>query len=146
MNIKKVFSVKVFAGLFLALVTITGCNGQTENTGKTENEVSEANAGHFGDITVSDLKGMMERGEDFVLLDVRRPEEWAEGMISDKALKINFFDEDFLSQIDKLDKERSYVVYCAAGSRSAKATDKMKGMGFKKVDNLLGGYGKWSSQ
>ena len=73
------------------------------------------------------------------LIDVRTPEEYANGFI-EGAVNINFNGPDFESEIEKLDKSKPAFVYCMAGGRSSKAMQKMHEMGFEEVYNLLGGY------
>jgi rhodanese-related sulfurtransferase len=79
---------------------------------------------------------------DAVVLDVRTPEEFAEGYI-EKAINIDFYRPDFKSQIQKLDKSKSYFVYCKAGGRSASAAELMGKEGFKRVYDLDGGMTAW---
>ncbi len=69
------------------------------------------------------------------LLDVRTPEEWAKGKISSSKC-INIKEANFLSEINKLDKNIPIFVFCAAGVRSASATKKLQEAGFKSVYNL----------
>lgn len=79
------------------------------------------------------------------MLDVRTPKEFKKGHI-DGAKNMNYYDDDFDAQIEKLDKDKPVYVYCHSGGRSAKAMSLMKEKGFKEVYNLLGGYGAWVSQ
>ena len=78
------------------------------------------------------------------ILDVRTPEEWEEGTIKG-ATKMDFFDNDFDHQLEKLDKTKPVYVYCKSGGRSGKAAKKMEKMGFTTVYNLLGGIGAWNA-
>ena len=78
------------------------------------------------------------------LIDVRTPKEIANGKISD-ALEIDFRSDAFKTEISKLDKNKSYVVYCKSGGRSHNAYNIMKELGFSKVKDLEGGYKAWSS-
>ena len=78
------------------------------------------------------------------MLDVRTPEEWAEGVIED-AIKMNFFDEDFNAQLTQLDKNKPVYVYCKSGGRSGKTATQMEAMGFTAVYNLVGGIGAWDA-
>jgi rhodanese-related sulfurtransferase len=48
-----------------------------------------------------------------------------------------------MNRISKLDKEQPFLIYCAAGGRSAKAGALMQSLGFKKVYELKGGYRNW---
>jgi len=74
-----------------------------------------------------------------MLIDLRTPPEFESGTING-AVMINFLDEDINQQLGKLDRNKNYYIFCEQGARSKKCLDKMKGMGFKKVYNLVGGY------
>lgn len=76
------------------------------------------------------------------LVDVRTKEEYDTGHIKD-ALNINVQDSSFLSQIDKLDKNKPILVYCRSGKRSNDATEIMKKAGFTRIVNLEGGILSW---
>ncbi len=90
------------------------------------------------------LKNMLSKSSDMVLLDVRTPEEIADGKI-DGALELDYFADSFSTEIDKLDKNKHYLVYCRSGGRSAKSIALMKEKGFEKCTNLKGGYTAWST-
>lgn len=81
-----------------------------------------------------------------VILDVRTPEEFAEGHIKGQAktLNLNYFANDFVSMVStKVKKDQIVLVYCAAGGRSASACKDLKKAGFKKIYDLEGGYNNW---
>lgn len=77
-----------------------------------------------------------------ILLDVRTPEEAAGGIIPG-AIVMDFNAPDFKAKVSKLDKDKTYFVYCKVGGRSGQATELMGNKGFKKVFNLKGGYMAW---
>lgn len=77
-----------------------------------------------------------------ILVDVRTPEEMAEGYI-DKATNIDFLDESFPKKIETLNKNKTYLLYCRTGKRTAKAADMMKAAGFKNIYILDGGITTW---
>jgi len=79
---------------------------------------------------------------DNVILDVRTPEEIADGKI-DNAIELNFYDDDFSDRLLAMDKDKEYIVYCKGGGRSAKTARLMIKNGFEKVNNLEGGYKAW---
>ncbi|OHD55351.1 MAG: hypothetical protein A2014_07205 [Spirochaetes bacterium GWF1_49_6] len=79
----------------------------------------------------------------FVIIDVRKPEEYADGHIPGST-NINLYDADFRQKLDGLDKDKVYLVYCRAGSRSAKAAQIMAELKFKKIYNMEGGFDSWS--
>ena len=77
------------------------------------------------------------------LIDVRTPEEFAEGHIPN-ALNINVMNEDFLDlATSALDKERIVAVYCRSGRRSKNAAGQLVKEGFIVVE-LEGGFLGWN--
>ena len=78
------------------------------------------------------------------VLDVRTPAEFAEGHLAN-SLNIDFQSGNFDSQIQTLDKSKSYAVYCRSGVRSAMAAEEMSHLGFKFVSNMVGGILEWSA-
>jgi rhodanese-related sulfurtransferase len=76
------------------------------------------------------------------ILDVRTPEEVAEGHLAN-ATTINFLSPDFTSQVASLNKKGTYLLYCRSGNRTRKAADTMQKMGFKHVYMLEGGIIAW---
>ncbi|MDG0818142.1 rhodanese-like domain-containing protein [Bdellovibrio svalbardensis] len=72
-----------------------------------------------------------------VLLDVRTPEEYSEGHIP-QAINIDVKNQNFKTEVAKLDREDSYKVYCRSGKRSQQAVGIMKDLGFKHLENLGG--------
>ncbi len=77
-----------------------------------------------------------------VVLDVRTPKEFAEGHIPG-AVNIDWNAADFGSKAAALDQSKTYLVHCAVGGRSAKASDKMTALQFTNVYNLEGGMKAW---
>ncbi|REJ81986.1 MAG: rhodanese-like domain-containing protein [Bacteroidetes bacterium] len=73
-----------------------------------------------------------------VVLDVRTSAEYKSGKIA-KSVLIDFMRGDFISEIQKLDKNKNFYVYCRSGARSAEACRKMHSSGFKQLYNLSGG-------
>jgi rhodanese-related sulfurtransferase len=96
------------------------------------------------EISPQALRQMQAAKEDFLLIDVRQPEDWQQGIIpgatklSRGVLELN---------IDQLttDKDRRIVVYCNGGSCSALAAHMLQRMGFRDVHSLAGGYNGWKA-
>ena len=86
----------------------------------------------------------LSKKSEAIILDVRTPSEYAEGHI-EKAILVDYNSGNFESEIDKLDKSKSYLVYCRSGGRSARASELMSKKGFK-VYNLDGGISSWSGK
>ncbi len=77
-----------------------------------------------------------------VLLDVRTAGEFSMGYIPGAKL-IDLMSPNFMGQIEKLDKSKSYYVYCRSGNRSYQAGVMMRKAGFENVYNLAGGIMSW---
>ena len=83
--------------------------------------------------------------KDAQLLDVRTPEEVAEGAL-EGAQNINFYDADFKDKLSNLDINKPVFVYCRSGGRSGKCAQMCKDMGFKEIYDMKGGWLNYSSQ
>lgn len=75
------------------------------------------------------------------MLDVRTPGEFSAGSLTG-ALNIDMTSAAFASQLEKLDKTKTYFLFCRSGARSGAACQLMAEQGFK-VYNLAGGIGAW---
>ena len=131
----------------MAILVLMSCQSPASEQSSTNEETQAAQVDiqkpPFEDIDVAQFKKMMSQ-PDVVLIDVRTPGEVADGKI-EGALEINIKDASFEQKIQELDKNKTYLVYCAAGVRSAKSCNKMADMGFPNLYNLKGGYGAWSN-
>lgn len=97
----------------------------------------------FGLTSASEAEELLaEQPTSVVVLDVRTPEEFAEGRIAG-AENIDFYANDFAIQLDSLDKEQPYFVYCRSGNRSAQTIETMRSLGFTEVYELEGGILSW---
>lgn len=91
--------------------------------------------------TLSTLENVSEinfKNKNNVLLDVRTPEEFAEGHL-EGAVNIDVKDPEFEEKIATLDAKKSYYIYCKSGGRARLATEKMQEKGFKKAHNFRDG-------
>ena len=94
------------------------------------------------EIDAEELKRMQKSGEQFVLLDVREPDEHARGIIAGAVPMTRGRLELDIDQATT-DKNANIVCYCGGGSRSALAAQTLKKMGFKNPISLIGGYRGW---
>ena len=131
--------------LSLAILSFTACEGQNgAAAGAGEGETSKVSDGTpqreiiFADLSVADFKAKMN-DPNVVILDVRSDGEVAEGMI-EGARQLDYRAADFQRQVSELDKDKTYLVYCASGGRSGRACEMMKELDFAEVYNLVGGY------
>ena len=95
-------------------------------------------------IEPEDFKSSIEK-KNAVILDVRTPEEFEEAHVVG-AINIDYKDENFPDEIQKLDKGKKYFIYCRSGKRSANSRKIMNELGIKKVYDLNGGIIAWKKQ
>lgn len=81
-----------------------------------------------------------------IVIDVRTPAEWQQGVIAGADLFIDYNGANFKQQIAKLDKSKTYIIYCRSGGRSAGASQVMTDAGFKNVINMQGGISSWGGK
>ena len=79
------------------------------------------------------------------LIDVRTPKEFKQGHLKN-AKNVHLYEQDFGTQIDKLDKKETVYVYCKAGGRSAEAVEILQNHGFENIVELDGGTDSWSEK
>jgi rhodanese-related sulfurtransferase len=122
----------------LTLISLSGC-------ASADSESMQANVLQSQDCSsLVSLAEQEKTDDDFVLLDVRTGEEYAETHIPN-AINIDFYSPSFSSDIAQMDKSKNYLVYCRSGNRSGKAVSIMKGDGFKNTCSLEGGIAKWQA-
>ena len=84
--------------------------------------------------------------DNAVILDVRTPEECAEGIIPN-AINIDIYKgQGFVYAIQELDASKNYYVYCKSGGRSQQACSIMNELGFENAYNLMGGFMNWEGE
>ena len=113
---------------FVAMLTVSGC-AQSQNT----------SGGGRQDVNAMQAKELISKGKEMVILDVRTPEEFANGHIAG-AKNLDFYAPNFEQQLEKLDTTNTYLLYCASGNRSGKAANLMQNKGFKKIINSQAGF------
>ncbi len=100
------------------------------------------------DITPQEAFALIQSNQDnpdFVIIDVRTPEEFSAEHI-ENASNIDFYSATFRDELDNLDKNKTYLIYCRSGGRSGSALDIMAELNFKEVYNILGGINQWKAE
>lgn len=90
-------------------------------------------------IDASTALQMIKDNPQAKVLDVRTPKEVADGIFPN-AMHLDINRDDFKTEINKLDKNDTYIVYCKSGGRSGKAVKMMRAFGFNKSYNMKDGY------
>ena len=93
----------------------------------------------------TDWISALENDEKGIMIDVRTPAEWNEGVIDERAYFMDVMNEaDFQKKAGELDKSKNYYVYCRSGKRSQKACEILENKGVDKTFNLEGGILDWN--
>ena len=92
--------------------------------------------------TVEDVKARLDRGEKFLLVDVREESEWAKGHVPGAVhLGKGVIERDIEARVP--DAAAPLVLYCGGGYRSALAADNLQKMGYTNVLSMDGGWRGW---
>jgi len=94
------------------------------------------------EVSVDDVKAKLDRGEKFVLVDVREESEWAKDHLPNAIhLGKGVIERDVEERVPDLNTPM--VLYCGGGYRSALAADNLQLMGYKNVLSMDGGVREW---
>jgi len=96
-------------------------------------------------LTAKEARSLIDRhagDKDFVILDVRTPREYRAGHIS-QAVLLDFHNPAFSASLKKLERSKTYLIYCQTGYRSSRTLQIIDTMGFKSVYHLQRGVLEW---
>jgi rhodanese-related sulfurtransferase len=133
--------------LFIAAaIAVSACGSDGDTSSSPANEVAPTEtvaAAAFATIGAEEAAVLIDDGpDDLVVLDVRTPEEFAEGHL-EGAVLVDFYAEDFTEQLAALDPDVPYVVYCRSGNRSGQTVPVMEELGFSSATDIAGGILAW---
>ncbi len=125
--------IKKFIPWFLSTLLFTGCMTPQNDRQNT-----------YRQITMDEAVTMMEEESGYIILDVRRPDEFAAGHIPNA---INIPNESInTSEIPELpNKEQLILVYCRSGRRSKEAAEKLVSLGYTNIVEF-GGILDWKGE
>jgi rhodanese-related sulfurtransferase len=109
---------------------------------KTPEQVVREAKASISEVSIDEVKKMIDNREDIILLDVRDSEEYETGHIPG-AINISRGRLDFKVHLIIPDKNAKVVVYCGLDLRSPLATKSMNDLGYKKAVNMIGGLKAW---
>ena len=140
MKIKKIISILLLTFLF------TSCTGEqnSSSTAQNTNSNTDYTDKAYRQITMNEAASIMKSEKDYIILDVRRPDEFSEGHIPNA---INVPNEIIgTSEISELpDKDQLILVYCRSGRRSKEASQKLVDLGYTNIVEF-GGILDWSGE
>jgi len=119
--------------------------GRGEEGGTSGDSIVEQKDNRLGpdEISVEQLKQMRDRKEDFVLVDVRNPDEFQISVI-EGSVKLPL--PDLPQRFKELPKDKLIVLHCKMGSRSMRALKFLRQQGYPKLKNVAGGINAWAER
>jgi rhodanese-related sulfurtransferase len=103
--------------------------------------VNEAKS-RIKEISASEVQELRARGEDIAIIDVREPNEWNLGHVAGAVLLPRGVIESNIEA--RVPRDKTVVLYCGGGGRSALAADTLQQMGYGSVRSLGGGFRAWA--
>lgn len=98
------------------------------------------------ELTQEEWVSQLKNDDNAIILDVRTDNEVEDGIIPN-AIHIDIYKgQEFIDEIEALDKSKNYYIYCRSGNRSGKACQIMEQLGFENTYNLLGGMLEWEGE
>ncbi|WP_308993487.1 rhodanese-like domain-containing protein [Mariniflexile litorale] len=95
------------------------------------------------DLSQEEWASQLAEDKNAVILDVRTDAEVADGIIPNAIHMDIYKGQDFIDEVEALDKDKNYYVYCRSGNRSGQACAIMEQLGFTNAYNLEGGILEW---
>jgi len=96
-------------------------------------------------VDAAEFKRLVDE-KKYILIDLRTTDEIKSKGTIKGSTQIDFLDKNAEANIEKLDKNKSYLIYCAGGGRSADCAELMQKQGFKEVINLEKGFSDWKNK
>jgi rhodanese-related sulfurtransferase len=127
----------------LILIFLSSCvNNKVENINEATNvEDSKINQ-VIKRVWLDEFKSELSKN-DYILIDLRTSGELIDTWIISWAIQIDFYASDFKLQLDSLDKDKKYLMYCRSWSRSGQTLSIMKTLGFTNVVELEWWINMW---
>lgn len=94
------------------------------------------------EITVQELKSMIDNGDSFQLIDVREPHEFEMANIGGELIPM----ATAVQSADKISRDKKVVIHCKSGARSGAVVRALEAAGFDNLYNLKGGILAWSKE
>lgn len=127
--------------LALIATVLLACAPQNKEPRSPETIVVQP--GKFEHVSPLEMKVLVKENPG-IILDVRTPQETAQGVIKD-AVIIDFNGDDFSEKLTELEKGKPVYVYCASGRRSSNTAEMLIQAGYTEVYNLDGGIQSWKA-
>lgn len=127
----------LIAGIVVGVIAVAA-------VGIKQHVTADQEGTEYTSITMEDAKEIFQEKGDYLIVDVRRADEFAEGHIPGA---INIANEDIVSSepAELPDKDQVIYVYCRSGNRSKQASEKLAAMGYTNIVEF-GGILDWTGE
>lgn len=129
---------RMIAGALSLSVALVACGGTATEVAPQDQSATQT----IELFSPSEAAAYLGDNPEAVILDVRTPEEFAEGHL-EGAVNIDFYAANFQDTLNELDPASDYVVYCRSGNRSSQTLTMMEELGFVTVHDVDGGIAAW---
>lgn len=136
---KKLRRLIIMLFVSLSLFSLSACQGESDNA--DVNTDTTANTLSYEQISAEEAKEIMDSGVEYVLIDSRTDEEFAQGHI-EGAILIPEYEIANRAEAEIPDKDALILVYCRSGRRSKIASDELVKLGYTNVKEF-GGIIDW---
>ena len=143
MSLRDLMMLVLSVSLVTGVVLTGGCIGNETVTPEQETPTQI-----IEDITPQEAFTLIQNNQnnpEFVIIDVRTPEEFAEEHI-ENTINLDYYSETFRDELNNLDKNKTYLIYCRSGRRSGNALNIMAEPNFREAYNILGGIIEWNAE
>ena len=124
----------------------SACSSKEEpNSEPNQDANSTSQEFQFTNMKALEAAKILKDNPNAVVLDIRTPAEFNEGHIPN-AVNIDYKADSFESELDKLDRDTTYLMHCRSGRRSANSFETFKKLGFKNIIHMDDGILGWKEE
>ena len=108
---------------------------------------SDPDSKHITAISAKEAAELIDKHDEeseLIIIDIRTPGEFKSGHLA-KSVLIDFYSQTFAENLSRLNKEKTYLIYCRSGNRSSKSLEIFKKLKFQKVYHMASGIRAWQS-
>ena len=138
---KKLRGLIIMLLISLTLFGLTACDGGNKNETQSKTQSESQKPLTYEQITAEQAKTIMDTEKDYIIVDARTEEEFAEGHI-ENAILIPEYEIKDRAEKELPDKELLILVYCRSGRRSKIASEELVNLGYSNVKEF-GGIIDW---
>jgi rhodanese-related sulfurtransferase len=142
------FHVGMFVAVFIFAVICISAPSYAQPAKEPPSAAAKGQVTTIKKLSPKDAHELIQKNKgnpNFVIIDIRTPEEFESGHIQDAA-NMNYHSDAFVDDLNKLDKDKTYLVYCRTGRRSSDAVSIMARQGFKDIYRIDGDIVKWKAE